>query len=115
VDVEKCKEAQPYLGGYRSKKTGLEYYNAFAQTDQYAKPHPTKNHREIQTYQFKTRSTKMRREFGSQSERPGIFIDKSKDQPISFAEYETSQQWLSKIEKKTLFIQCIYRAWKARK
>jgi len=89
--------------------------NAFAQTDQYAKPHATKNHREIQTYQFKTRSIKMRREFGSQTEKPGLFIDRINDQPMVPYEYETSEQYLKKIEKKTLFIQCIYRGWKARK
>ena len=38
---------KPYLGGYKSLKTGLVYHHAFAQTDQIAREHKTKYHRDV--------------------------------------------------------------------
>jgi hypothetical protein len=32
VSIEPAKNRKLYVGGYRSRKTGLEYHNAFTQT-----------------------------------------------------------------------------------
>lgn len=40
---------KPYLGGFKSLKTGLVYHHAFAQTDQIAREHKTKFHRDVKT------------------------------------------------------------------
>lgn len=65
VEVEKQSKAKPYFGGFRNNKTGQMYHHSFSQTDQTANYHPEKNERMVQTYQYKTKSTIMMREFGT--------------------------------------------------
>lgn len=67
------------MGGFKNTKTNLLYHHAFAQTDQKYREHKLKFHRESQTYEYSTKSSKMSREMGTQMEREGIYIDKRKD------------------------------------
>ena len=64
VAVEKQQRAKAYFGGYRNNNSGITYHHAFTQTDQTANYHPNKLERQVQTYQYKTKSTVMMREFG---------------------------------------------------
>lgn len=64
VAVEKQQRPKPYFGGFRNNRTGITFHHAFTQTDQTANYHPEKNERQVQTYQYKTKSTTMNREFG---------------------------------------------------
>jgi hypothetical protein len=82
VQVEKQARQKPYLGGFRSNKTGQAYHHAFSQTDQTASYHPDRNERIVQTYQYKTKSTIMMREFGTQMEKGDLYIDKRQDKII---------------------------------
>ena len=79
VEVEKCTKQKPYLGGFKNNKNNLIYYHAFTQTDQNASYHPDKCERKVQTYEYKTKSTIMMREFGVQMEKTGLYIDTRKD------------------------------------
>ena len=65
VEVEKLSKPKSYFGGFRNNKTGQTYHHCFTQTDQTANYHPDKNERIVQTYQYKTKSTIMMREFGT--------------------------------------------------
>mmetsp|Transcript_20069 Transcript_20069/g.19048 ORF Transcript_20069/g.19048 Transcript_20069/m.19048 type:complete len:106 (-) Transcript_20069:932-1249(-) len=65
VEVEKAAKPKPYIGGFRNNRSGQMYHHTFTQTDQNANYHPDKNERLIQTYQYKTKSTIMMREFGT--------------------------------------------------
>lgn len=47
----------------------------------------------VQTYQYKTKSTIMMREFGTQMEKPGLFIDTRKDKIIYPKPYFSSEMW----------------------
>jgi hypothetical protein len=69
------KYAKPYLGGYKNIKNGKIYHDAFGQTDQKKTQHKVKFHRVTQTYEYETRSTKVKREFGTQMERRFLWID----------------------------------------
>mmetsp|Transcript_32412 Transcript_32412/g.23945 ORF Transcript_32412/g.23945 Transcript_32412/m.23945 type:complete len:105 (+) Transcript_32412:221-535(+) len=82
VEVEKASKPKAYIGGFRNNRSGQMFHHAFTQTDQNAKYHPDKNERLVQTYQYKTKSTGMMREFGTQMEKTGLFIDKRKDKII---------------------------------
>lgn len=62
VEVEKQSKPKPYFGGYRNNRSGVTYHHAFSQTDQIVNYHPEKKERQVQTYQYKTKSTHMMRE-----------------------------------------------------
>lgn len=104
VEVEKQQRAKPYFGGFRNNRSGVTYHHAFSQTDQIVNYHPDKNERQVQTYQYKTKSTHMMREQGSQMEKAGIFIDRRDDKIIYPGRYFSSIMWLKQREETTLYI-----------
>lgn len=87
------------------------YHNSFTQTDQTATYHAEKFTREVQTYQYKTKSTVMNREFGVQMEkaelpenfiaakglkgliRTHLYIDNRQDQIVHPQPYFSSEMW----------------------
>lgn len=115
VEVEKQSKMKPYIGGFRNNRSGVTYHHAFSQTDQGANYHPDKNERIVQTYQYKAKSTIMMREFGTQMEKTGLYIDTRKDKVLYPKPYFSSQMWKKQREETTLFIQCHVRGWFARK
>lgn len=96
-------------------KNGKVYHNGFAQTDQIRREHKTKHHRDTQTYEYSTKSSKVMREFGTQVERKGIWIDKREDVEIQAKMYFSSEMWEARREAASLFIQRLVRGWFARK
>jgi hypothetical protein len=106
---------KPYIGGFINKRNGITYHNAFAQTDQYERPHPKMNHREVQTFQYKTQETQMMREFSSQTPVPGIVVETRTDKVIEATEYFTSEKWMTQREEKTLYLQRMVRGWLSRR
>jgi len=124
VEVQKADNPKPYFGGYVNRMNGQAYHNAFTQTDQHANYHPEKFEREVQTYEYKTKSTIMMREMGLQMdvgrgiecEKTGLYMDSRRDKIIKpNKNYFSSKMWAKEREDKTLFIQCRVRAWFARK
>lgn len=115
VAVEKQQRPKPYFGGFRNNRTGITYHHSFTQTDQTRNYHPDKIERQVQTYQYKTKSTEMMREFGVQMEKPGIYVDTRNDKIIYPRKYVSSAMWNKKREAITLKIQCHVRAWFARR
>lgn len=57
----------------------------------------------------------MMREFGTQMEKTGLYIDQRQDKIIYPKPYFSSEMWKKQREEVTLFIQCHVRAWFARK
>ncbi len=115
MEVEKAKGTKPYIGGYVNKRDGAVYHNAFAQTDQYERPHPKMFHREIQTFQYDDKKTFMMREFTSQTPAPGLYIDTSADKVLEAKPYFTSEMWMKQREVSALFIQRMARGHLAKK
>lgn len=115
VRVEKAARPKAYFGGYRNNKSGVTFHHAFTQTDQTANYHPDKLERMVQTYQYKTKSTTMMREFGVQMEKTGLFVDTRTDKIVYPKKYFSSSMWSKKREETTLYIQCCVRAWFARR
>ena len=98
VAVEKQQRPKCYFGGFRNNRTGITYHHAFTQTDQTRNFHPDKIERQVQTYQYKTKSTEMMREFGVQMEKPGLYIDQRDDKIIYPRKYVSSAMWNKKRE-----------------
>jgi len=124
VEVVKQINPKPYFGGYRNNRTGQAYHHAFTQTDQVANYHAEKLERQVQTYEYQSKSTCMMREMGVQMEvglgqeceKTGLYIDCRNDKIIKpNKEYFSSQMWAKEREETTLYIQCRVRAWFARK
>jgi hypothetical protein len=114
VTIEYCSTPKPFIGGFRNKKTGIVYHHAFAQTDQVKKDHKLKFHRDTQTYYQSTKSIKLKREFGTQMEREGLFIDTRSDKPMTPQLYFNSELWDIRRDEAALFIQRIIRGMLAR-
>ncbi len=103
------------MGGFVSKTNGSYYYHAYAQTDQYKNKHIIKEEREVQTYQYVTRSTKMNREFGTQMERIGLYIDQRSDKEIQPKPYFDHKEWYYQLEQVVVYLQKMMRGFFSRK
>ena len=120
VSVSKFKGAKPYVGGYRHRKTGRIYHHASTQSDKRGLiPEPRDidrlRHRDTQTYEVKTRSIQLSREYGTQMVRKDVLIDNGGDYVIEPRRYFSSNQLLELKRQKTLVIQCYWRGYVARK
>ena len=116
VEVSKPDNQKPYIGGYLNKKNNREYHHAASNTDQYGKEYKDKCHREVQVYQYRTRSTIMKRECGSQMDKTGVvLLDERTDKEVEPGEYFSSEMWEEMRERSALYIQCCTRRWFAYK
>lgn len=115
VELEKINYHKPYLGGFVNKTNGSYYYHSYAQTDQYKNKQIVRNEREVQTYQYKTRSTKMNREFGTQMQYIGLYIDPRQDKVMTPTAYFEAKDWEIKKENTVLYLQKRMRGFLARK
>ena len=112
VEVIKPVGTKPYIGGYKNKQTGRDYFNSATNTDQFKRDYKEKFHREVQSYQFRTRSSIMKKECGTQMDKIGVvLIDPRKDEIVQPKTYFTSEEWLIEREKAALYIQCCTRKW----
>jgi hypothetical protein len=120
ISVTKFKGPKPYYGGYRHRKTGRIYHHAGTQSEKRGLiPEPRDvdrlKHRDTQTYEVKTRSVQLSREYGTQMERKDVMLDNSTDYAIEPRRYFSSTQQLELKRQKTLIIQCYWRGYVARK
>ena len=115
IELNKIKYKKPYYGGYVNKKNGTYYYHAYAQTDQYKNSYVVKEERDAQTYEYKTRSTKMFREFGTQMAYTGLFIDERQDKVLEPSEYFNADKWEEKRNNTVIFLQKMMRGFFSRK
>jgi hypothetical protein len=120
ISVTKFKGPKPYYGGYRHRKTGRIYHHAGTQSDKRGLiPEPRDvdrlKHRDTQTYEVKTRSVQLSREYGTQMERQDVMLDNSTDYDIEPRRYFSATQQLELKRQKTLVIQCYWRGYVARK
>ena len=115
IELQKIKYKKPYYGGYVNKQNGTYYYHAYAQTDQYKNEYCLKEERDAQTYEYRTCSTKMTREFGTQMAYVGLYIDTRQDKEIGPTEYFTSEKWEEKKINTVRYLQKMMRGFFARK
>ena len=66
IKIIRVNKKKPFIGGYRKIESNAEYWNAFAQTDQKRTKHKLCFTRETQTFEWVSKSTKVKREIGTQ-------------------------------------------------
>jgi hypothetical protein len=112
VSVVKPKGSKPYIGGFKHRSNDRDYLHAATNTDQFHRQYKEKFHREVQSYQFRTRSTIMKRELGTQMDKIGVvWLDPRKDREVLPQPYFTSEEWLMQREEAALYIQRCTRRW----
>jgi len=109
---------KPFLGGFRSRKTHLEYHHASSQTDRaprQAGENETSNkfHRETQTAVLQTRSQQAVREAGTQMPR-GHLLEEEGDAVLHPLPYFSSEQLAELRLEKAIDLQRYTRGWFAR-
>jgi hypothetical protein len=116
LEVTRLAGDKPFLGGFRNTKTAKVFHHACSQTPPVFKQHSMERfHRETQTAETKTRSVQLRREFGTQMARAGVYIDTRDDRVVVAKPYISSEEMKAVKAEKTLVIQCYWRGFLARK
>ena len=93
----------------------VQYQNAFAQTDQKKTTHKLCYTRQTQTYEWISKSTKVKRQIGTQMQKEGLFIDTRTDKFVRPSLYFDSEMWQQRRNEAALYIQRLTRGWFARK
>jgi len=118
VHVQRPVMEKPYLGGFRNKETGTTYHHSVTQTAPLKKKeiHTIRFHREVQTYEYRTRSTQCKRENGTQMPKAGLYIDTQKDViMIPRKPYFSSADKAALVLEKCVIVQCHARGMFARR
>jgi len=116
--VRALPEKKPFLGGYRSRKSALEYHHASSQTDPPVRSAADddshqKFHRETQTAVQQTRSQQACREAGTQMPRGHLTVDEG-DTILRPLPYFDSAQLADLRLEKAIDLQRYTRGWFAR-
>ncbi len=92
VEIERTVRKKPYLGGYRHKKTGVEYHHAGAQTVQKQKPLSTaqKFCRDTQTVKQKHNIQQTSNDMATQMTKVGMFVANLTDKLMLPGKYTTA-------------------------
>lgn len=118
VHVQRPVMEKPYLGGFRNKESGATFHHAVTQTNPLQKKevHAYRFHREVQTYEYRTRSTQCKRDNGTQMEKKGLFVDATKDLLLEPRKpYFSSADKAALMLEKCVVIQCHARGMIARR
>jgi len=118
VHVQRPLLAKPYLGGFRNKQTGGQYHHAVTQTApmQRKELRAIRFHREVQTHDYRTRSTQCKKENGTQMEKVGLYIDAVNDRVmVPRRPYFSSADKAALVLEKSVIIQCHARGMIARR
>ncbi|KAJ1566201.1 hypothetical protein HK405_010784, partial [Cladochytrium tenue] len=102
-----------YLGGFRDKRTGIEYFHAFSQTPtaqelKDAKAAP-KFHRDTQTKYERNRLSQSTKETATQMTKSGVYVTSEKDCIIVPRPYFSAEEYHRMIVRKVIVIQCFVR------
>ncbi|KAJ1548881.1 hypothetical protein HK405_013530 [Cladochytrium tenue] len=102
-----------YLGGFRDKRTGVEYFHAFSQTPtaqelKDAKAAP-KFHRDTQTKYERNRLSQSTKETATQMTKSGVYVTSEKDCIIVPRAYFSAEEYHRMIVRKVIVIQCFVR------
>jgi hypothetical protein len=118
VHVQRAVMEKPYLGGFRNKETGVSFHHAVTQSAPVQKKeiHSIRFHREVQTYEYRTRSTQCKKENGTQMAKNGLYIDQNNDVLMSPRRpYFSSADKAALVLEKCVILQCHARGMFARR
>lgn len=117
VEIERSVRKKAYLGGFRHKKTGIEYHNAASQTIPKSRPpHPVERFcRDTQTHQFRHQVQQTNNTTSTQMTKVGCYTSNTDDKLVSPGKYITADEFHKKRFEKVVLIQKYYRRWLAKR
>ncbi|XP_052778908.1 IQ and ubiquitin-like domain-containing protein [Mya arenaria] len=117
VEIERTTRKKPFLGGYRHKKSSVEYHHASAQTMQKPRPPPPFERfcRDTQTVEQKHRPQQTTNEMSTQMTGIGVFVSNREDKLLRPKQYTTADEYHLMILNRVIIIQKYYRRWLARR
>lgn len=94
VEIERTTRKKPYLGGYRHKKTSVEYHHASAQTMQKQRvlSNVPRFCRDTQTVEQRHRVQQTTNETSTQMTQIGIYVSNLPDKLIPPGRYVTADE-----------------------
>ena len=114
VEIERTTRKKPYLGGYRHKKTTIEYHHASAQTMQ--KPRPPslidRYCRDTQTVEQRHRVQQTTNDTSTQMTGIGVFVSTDEDKLIQPQRYTTADEHLDMVLKKVWYCANIWHRFR---
>lgn len=106
VEIERTTRKKPFLGGYRHKKTSVEYHHASAQTMQ--KPRAPsgieRTCRDTQTVEQHHRVQQTTNDMATQMTGIGVYVSNMEDKLISPNKYTTADEHHDMILRKVCVI-----------
>mmetsp|Transcript_64017 Transcript_64017/g.152666 ORF Transcript_64017/g.152666 Transcript_64017/m.152666 type:complete len:757 (+) Transcript_64017:61-2331(+) len=118
VHVQRPVVEKAYLGGYKNKLSNSHFHHAVTQTAPMQKKeiHMIRFHREVQTYEYRTRSTQCTKENGTQMPKPGLYISTVGDKLMTPRKpYFSSADKAALVTEMCVIIQCHARGMFARR
>jgi len=102
VEIERANRKKPFLGGYKHKKTSVEYHHASAQTVQKPRPPPGVERfcRDTQTVKQKHILQQTTNDMATQMTKIGVYINNMRDRLIVPGKYQTADDYrMNTLEK----------------
>ncbi|XP_069101065.1 IQ motif and ubiquitin-like domain-containing protein [Argopecten irradians] len=117
VEIERTTRKKPYLGGYRHKKTGVEFHHASAQTVR-KQPPPSnllKYCRDTQTVEQRHHLQQTNNDTSTQMTKIGVYVANLSDKLVKPGKYITADDHLDMMLQQVIIIQKYYRRWLAKR
>lgn len=102
VEIERASRKKAYMGGYRHKKTGVEFHHASAQTVQKQRPVSAveKFCRDTQTVQLRHQVQQTFNNMATQMTKIGVYVSNMEDKLVVPGHYTTAEEHHQYILKK---------------
>ncbi|NWH60570.1 IQUB protein, partial [Geococcyx californianus] len=115
VKIERPTYRKPFLGGFKNRKTGVEFHNAGSQT--IPKKQPDKGIkmfcRETQTVFAKNKPQQTRNTTSTQMTKVGLYVSNKNDKLISPGKYLTAEEYHKRRLEAVIVLQKYFRRWHA--
>ncbi|PAA68246.1 hypothetical protein BOX15_Mlig014514g1, partial [Macrostomum lignano] len=116
VEIDRQLRRKPFLGGYRHKRSGVEYHHAQTQTNPKPKPPslvPVFN-RDTQTVESKHQTQQTSNATSTQMTKPGVYVSTAEDKLVVPGRYENADEYQKRMLSKIVTVQTYYRRWLAK-
>ncbi|XP_062465680.1 IQ and ubiquitin-like domain-containing protein isoform X3 [Pezoporus occidentalis] len=115
VKIERPTYQKPFLGGFKNRRTGVEFHNAGSQT--IPKKLPDKGilvfHRETQTVFEKNKQQQTTNTTSTQMTKTGLYVSNKTDKLITPGKYITAEEYHKRRLEAVIVIQRDFRRWHA--
>ncbi|XP_071807363.1 IQ motif and ubiquitin-like domain-containing protein [Asterias amurensis] len=117
VEIERSMQHKPFLGGYRHRNTGAEFFHASAQTRPKSRKDNgiEKNCRETQTVKNRNVRQQSKIDTSTQMTMIGCYVSNMTDKLMVPGKYQTAEEYHDIRLKKVIILQSYFRRWQAKR